>query len=153
MFSTLHTNDAATAITRLLDLGIEPFLVASSVIAVVAQRLIRRTCPHCRSVWPVSDDDLRRLNVDRKWIGERTLYRSQGCPSCRKTGYLGRVGIFEVLSVTDTIRQMIQSRSNAAEIRAASVQAGMRLLSHDGLRKAMAGDSTVEEVLRVTANE
>ena len=153
VFSTLHTNDAATAITRLLDLGIEPFLVASSVIAVVAQRLIRRICPHCRSVWPVSDDELRRLNVDREWIGERVLYRSQGCASCRKTGYLGRVGVFEVLAVTDAIRQMIQSRANAAEIRAAAVQAGMRLLSHDGLRKAMAGDSTVEEVLRVTAND
>jgi general secretion pathway protein E len=153
VFSTLHTNDAATAITRLLDLGIEPFLVASSVIAVVAQRLIRRTCPHCREPWPLSDEDLLRLGVNRQWLRDKVLYRSRGCSECRKTGYLGRLGIFEVLSVTDTIRELIQSRANASQIRAAAVREGMQMLCDDGLRKAVAGESTIEEVLRVTAND
>ncbi len=153
VFSTLHTNDAATAITRLLDLGIEPFLVASSVIAVVAQRLIRRNCPHCRTESPVRDEDLKRLGVKAQGLQGRTLYRGQGCPACRKTGYMGRIGIFEVLCVTDTIRQLIQSRANASEIRAAAVKEKMQLLCDDGLRKSLSGESTIEEVLRVTANE
>ena len=154
VYSTLHTNDAATAITRLLDLGIEPFLVASSVIAVVAQRLIRRICPDCRSAWVMSEADLARWSTSRhKLLRGRTLYRSIGCPACRGTGYLGRIGIFEVLSVTDRIRQLVQSRANASEIRVAAVEEKMRVLSDDGLRKAVAGESSIEEVLRVTASD
>ena len=150
VFSTLHTNDAASAVTRLLDLGIEPYLVASSVIGVVAQRLVRRVCPKCITSAPVSTEQLRRLGLDDGRLAGRPLYRGRGCEACRQTGYSGRVGIFEVLTVNDSVRELVQARANASQIRVQACREGMSLLRHDGLEKAFAKATTVEEVLRVT---
>jgi general secretion pathway protein E len=136
VFSTLHTNDAASAVTRLLDLGIEPFLVSSSLLAVLAQRLVRRLCTSCQSFTPGIAP--RAYNVS-----------ATQCLACRGTGYRGRVGLFELLEMDDRCRQLVQERSNAAQVRAAAMQAGMKLLKDDGLAKAARGMTTVEEVLRV----
>ena len=151
VFSTLHTNDAASAITRLLDLGIEPYLVSSSVVGVIAQRLVRKICPECRYSSSASSDDLRDLGLSPRDWRNRKLYRGRGCDACRKTGYFGRIGIFEVLPVGDEIRDSIQSRANASQIREIAVRQGVTLLRQDGLKKVDEGMTTVEEVLRVTS--
>jgi type II secretory ATPase GspE/PulE/Tfp pilus assembly ATPase PilB-like protein len=151
VFSTLHTNDAASAITRLLDLGIEPYLVASSVIGVVAQRLVRKICPKCRYSSSASPDDLLALGLSPQDLRSRKLYRGRGCSDCRNTGYFGRIGIFEVLPVGDEIRDSVQSQANASQIRALAVRQGVTLLRQDGLKKVDEGMTTVEEVLRVTS--
>ncbi len=131
VLSTLHTNDSASAVSRLLDLGIEPFLVASSLISVVAQRLVRRLCPVCRS------------------DGQTLTKSTRGCDRCRQTGYSGRIGLFEVMVVNDAIKQLIQQRANASQIRDASVCSGMTLLAEDGRNKVSAGLTTDVEILRV----
>ncbi len=151
VFSTLHTNDAASAIARLVDLGIEPYLVASSVIAVVAQRLVRQICPHCKRQVSNPEMRLKELGIPEQQAQGRSLYEGGGCEECRHTGYSGRVGIFEVLVVNDPIRDLIQTRTNAQQIRSLAVQGGTTLLREDGIRKAFEGVTTVEEVLRVTA--
>jgi len=153
VFSTLHTNDAASAVTRLLDLGIEPYLVSSSVIAVVAQRLVRRICQKCKTPFMTSDEFLHRHDVRPESLSTRRLYRGEGCEDCRNTGFAGRVGIFEVLQVSDAIRGQIQSRANAAEIRATAVKEGMTLLREDGFQRVAEGMTAIEEVLRATAND
>jgi len=141
VFSTLHTNDAASAVTRLLDLGIEPYLVASSLVASLAQRLIRRICEHCKS-------DISEVteNADRT---KGSKFAGAGCEKCRHTGYQGRVGLFELLVVDDRCREIVQSLGNATEIRRAAQQAGMSLLEEDGMAKVAAGLTTMDEVLRV----
>lgn len=133
VFSTLHTNDAASAVTRLLDLGIEPFLVASSVIGVLSQRLVRRICQKCKPT-----------DVER--VGEK----GEGCEDCRKTGFRGRVGVFELMTIEEEIRRQIQQRANAAEISDLARQGGMKTLREDGKRKVDAGFTTREEVLRIS---
>lgn len=138
VFSTLHTNDAASAVTRLLDLGIEPYLVASSLVAALAQRLIRRICPHCKT--EVADAPKGSKNP---------RYAGAGCDKCRQTGYQGRVGLFELLVVDDRCREIVQSLGNATEIRRAAQEAGMSLLEEDGKAKVAAGVTTMDEVLRV----
>jgi general secretion pathway protein E len=153
VFSTLHTNDAASAVTRLLDLGIEPYLVASSVIGVIAQRLVRSICPQCKKAVVVSEEQLHRLGLDGGQLAGRKLYRGRGCDACRQRGYSGRVGIFEVLCVNDSVRELVQARANASQIRSRACHEGMALLRHDGLAKAFAGETAVEEVLRVTAED
>jgi general secretion pathway protein E len=165
VFSTLHTNDAASAVTRLLDLGIEPYLVSSSLLAVMAQRLVRRVCPDCTEQQPPSREELEFLKnpplppgeaeLDslsrRERPGEGNLLtHGRGCSNCRETGYRGRVGIFELLMVDDPVRSKIQDRSNASEIRDAALARGMQLLRDDGVRKILQGNTTVEEVSRVT---
>jgi len=144
VFSTLHTNDAASAVTRLLDLGIEPYLTASSVIAVLAQRLVRALCRHCKRL--VGDS-----GIEDAALGAH--YAAVGCEACRRTGYQGRVGIFELLTVTDAIRELVQSRASAQSIRAQAIQDGMTLLYDDGIRKVRAGVTTIDEVVRVTTFE
>ena len=144
VFSTLHTNDAASAVTRLLDLGIEPYLTASSVIAVLAQRLVRKLCRHCKRAVPAG-------RSDELTSGPR--YEAVGCPACRRTGYQGRVGIFELLVVNDAIRELIQTRANAQAIRTQAMRDGMTLLSADGIRKVGEGVTTLDEVVRVTTCE
>jgi len=141
VFSTLHTNDAATAVTRLLDLGIEPYLVASSLVATLAQRLVRRICSHCKTPLDPSDRPAA--------MGE-SLFHGSGCANCRQTGYRGRVGIYELLVMDETCRELVQTRANAAQIRAAAMAGGMKLLRDDGLAKARAGETTLAEVLRVS---
>ena len=149
VFSTLHTNDASSAVTRLLDLGIEPYLVSSSVIAVVAQRLVRKICPLCRELHRHSSEELRSLGFDAS-VSEHDFYVGAGCDKCRHTGYSGRVGVFELLEINDRVRDLVQQRANASTIRDAGANSGMKLLSADGLQKAQQGITTLDEVVRVT---
>ncbi len=152
VFSTLHTNDAASSFTRIVDMGIEPFLVASTVEGIMAQRLVRRLCPTCREAYHPKSDD---LPSDFPWnrLEDRPLYRSVGCRACRNVGYLGRVGIYELLVTNEDIRQLAHDRVSSYEIRTMALKHGMRTLRMDAWDKAMAGTTTVEEVLRVTKGD
>ena len=151
VFSTLHTNDAPTALTRLVDMGIEPYLVASSLEAVVAQRLVRVICLECRE--EVDGGELERL---KQRFGDKlpdTLYRGQGCRRCQGTGYRGRMGIFEMMVVTDEVRSLIIENASPRELRQASAKQGMTSLRDDGFRHLWTGKTTVEEILRVTKDD
>ena len=148
VFSTLHTNDAASAVTRLLDLGIEPYLVGSSVIGVLAQRLVRRVCEDCAGIHSPLPAELKRLEVpNQDWPLAR---RGRGCPGCRGTGYRGRLGLFELLIVNEPIRRDIAERATASRIAASAVAGGMKALRSDGLEKMASGATTADEVIRVT---
>ncbi len=151
VFSTLHTNDAPTALTRLVDMGIEPYLVASSLEAVVAQRLVRVICPECKEKLP--DHEVAPL---RRRFGDRlpaVLYRGRGCRNCQGTGYRGRMGIFEMMVVTDEVRSLILDNASPRDLRTASAKQGMTSLRDDGFRHLHAGKTTVEEILRVTKDD
>jgi general secretion pathway protein E len=148
VFSTLHTNDAASAVTRLLDLGIEPYLVASSVVGVLAQRLVRRICPNCAKSYKPNETELQWLGVPRDRANQMRI--GAGCRECRNTGFRGRVGAFEMLIVNEPVRRLIQSRATASEIKDAAVRAGTRTLRDDGTEKILAGLTTIAEVERVT---
>ncbi len=152
VFSTLHTNDAPSAITRLIDMGVKPFLVSSSLRGIMAQRLVRRICPQCRMESQPSEAELRMLGDAAKQMSAATLYHGRGCDECTN-GYRGRQGIYEVLTVDDEIRDLVFQQVDSAVIRAKSRALGMRTLREDGLRKAVAGITTVEEVLRVTMGD
>ena len=152
VFSTLHTNDAASAATRLIDMGIEPFLVASSVVAVLAQRLIRKVCPDCKQGYQPDDEELIRLGVVPGKT-KPTFYRGTGCPACTQTGYRGRTGIHELLVLDDEIRRLIGNKADAAAIRQAAVSHGMVLLKEEAAEKIFAGITTTEEVMRMTQQE
>jgi general secretion pathway protein E len=149
VFSTLHTNDAASTVTRLLDLGIEPYLVASSVVGVMAQRLVRRVCASCAAPHVPDAAELAWLDVPASQTSGMRV--GKGCPACRGTGYKGRVGTFELLTLDERVRQLIQQRATAAEIKDAAIAAGMRTLREDGVAKVLAGQTTTAEVERVTA--
>jgi len=152
VFSTLHTNDAAGAVTRLLDMGVESFLISSSVIGVVAQRLVRTICPRCKE--PYSPDEALVEGLGLSDHGEDlTLYRGGGCEYCRFTGYRGRTAIFELMRMTGTIRELTLERRPATEIKKRARAEGMTTLREAGWRKATDGITTVEEVLRVTEDE
>ena len=153
VFSTLHTNDAPSAFTRLIDMGIEPFLVASSVEAVMAQRLIRTICPHCKTEQKVEPDYLRRIGFPEEEIGTAKFWRGAGCEECRQFGYQGRKGIYELLIVNEAMRPLVLSRAAASTIAAKAVEQGMRTLRTDGWTKVKNGETTIEEVLRVTQIE
>ena len=146
VFSTLHTNDAAGALTRLLDMGIEPFLISSSVIAVLAQRLVRVVCPNCKEKYLPSDEVLKDLGLIKK----TKLYRGKGCMKCKETGFVGRIGIFELLLINDEIKDMVTAKASANDIKKAAIKSGMRVLIDDGMDKVRNGVTTAEEVLRVT---
>ena len=149
VFSTLHTNDAAGAVTRLIDMGIEPFLIASSVVAIVAQRLIRLVCTTCRQQYIPTTDELDKLGLGP--TNERpALQRGVGCPSCAQTGYRGRTGIYEMLLVEDEIRRLIMAKADSSMIKQRAVERGMAILKEDGAAKVLAGLTTTEEVVRVT---
>jgi len=148
VFSTLHTNDAASAVTRLLDLGIEPYLVASSLIGVLAQRLVRRVCPACAAPYRPHPSELEWLGVERG--AALKMKQGAGCANCRNTGYRGRIGTFELIGLDDDIRRLVQARATAAEIKDAAVQAGTHTLRDDGISKILAGATTISEVERVT---
>ena len=149
VFSTLHTNDAAGAVTRLVDMGIEPFLISSSVIAIVAQRLIRLICPACRETYEPSTDELTKLGLTR---GDLTapFARGRGCANCAQTGYRGRSGIYELMLVDDTVRHLIIDKSDSATIKEAAVLKGMRTLKGEGAARVVQGLTTTEEVVRIT---
>ena len=148
VFSTLHTNDAASAVTRLLDLGIEPYLVASSVVGVLAQRLVRRVCPDCAAPYHPHPSELEWLGVER--AATLRMRQGAGCATCRNTGYRGRLGTFELVALDDDIRRLIQARATASEIKEAAIGAGTHTLRDDGVAKILAGATTISEVERVT---
>lgn len=149
VFSTLHTNDAAGAYTRLIDMGVEPFLVSSTVEAVMAQRLVRTLCPQCKVPYEPAREDLPDDFPFDELAGQ-PLYRATGCRACRQVGYKGRLGLFELLVTTNRIRQIAHDRSSAWAIKQAAEQQGMRTLRQDGWRKVIAGRTTVDEVVRVS---
>ena len=153
VFSTLHTNDSAGAVTRLIDMGIEPFLVASSVECLVAQRLIRRLCPHCKQPWPVDPLVLERASFDMKRLSEGTIYEARGCEICHQSGFSGRTGIYEVLPITDHIRPLIVARVSSNEIKSEAIRQGMKTLRDDGWRKVLEGVTTLEEIIRVAEED
>ena len=153
VFSTLHTNDAPSAFTRLIDMGIEPFLVASSLEAVMAQRLVRTICPHCKVPQKIDRDYLVKCGFPEHEITSTTFLKGLGCEECRQLGYQGRTGIHELLLVNDAIRPLVMNRAAASTIAMAARQQGMRTLREDGWRKVRAGVTTLEEVLRVTQSE
>src|SRR5882672_253732 len=147
VFSTLHTNDAVSAITRLADLGVEPYMIASSLEGILAQRLVRRICPECRERYQPDPQAVALLA--RQPVGAVTLERGSGCSHCRGTGYRGRTGIYELLPMTDDLRRLLVERPDAPRLRASAKAAGMTTLREDGWTKVKAGITTVEEVLRV----
>jgi general secretion pathway protein E len=151
VFSTLHTNDAASAATRLIDMGIEPFLVASSVVAVLAQRLLRKICADCKRPYQASADELNRLDLPPGT--KQTLYRGAGCAACSQTGYRGRTGIFELMVLDDEIRRLIGTKADSSVIKQAAVAHGMVTLKQEGAERVIQGHTTMEEVMRITQQE
>lgn len=156
VFSTLHTNDSAGAVSRLLDLGVEPYLASSSLIAIMAQRLVRRICPECREEYEPSRHEMRELGLltaNGKSLAEKgdgKFYHGRGCEKCFQTGYRGRTGIYELLVVDQEVQDLIYNRESAGTIKKAALDKGMHTLRMDGARKVMAGITTISEVLRVT---
>jgi general secretion pathway protein E len=150
VFSTLHTNDAVSTIIRLEDLGLEPFLIASTMLGALAQRLVRRICPHCAEPYTVDAASLRKLGFPV--VGRETveLTRGKGCLQCRNTGYLGRLGIFEIFPMSEQMKKLISTKANDSELRQTAIREGMTTLREDAWRKVQAGVTTVEEALRVT---
>ena len=150
VFSTLHTNDAASAITRLIDMGIEPFLVTSSVIAILAQRLVRVICNNCKEEYTPDDESLLNIGLTSDFLNGRKIYRGKGCPACLETGYMGRTGIFELLLFDDSIQKLILKTSDANAIKRKATEKGMITLRQNGAQKVLEGITTIEEVFRVT---
>lgn len=155
VLSTLHTNDAAGTVTRLIDMGVEPFLVSSSILGIMAQRLVRRVCKTCREPYQATDEELQKLGISRESLKGAPIYRahSLGCPDCLKTGYKGRTGIYELLHISDDVRRLIMSGVDSGTIKRKAVSQGMFTLRDDGARKVLRGETTIEEVLRVTQED
>jgi general secretion pathway protein E len=150
VFSTLHTNDSASAITRLVDMGVEPFLISSSVLAVVAQRLVRVLCDNCKKAYEPSAIYLKSIGVSPKYFNENRVYKAAGCENCFNTGYKGRLGIFEIMVLTEKLKTLILKTFDSNRIKSEAVLEKMRSLRQDGLQKVKKGITTIEEVLRVT---
>jgi general secretion pathway protein E len=150
ILSTLHTNTAAGSVTRLLDMGVEPFLITSTLNAVLAQRLVRRLCPQCRTTTVLAREAIESLGLDAAAMGGMQFYKPHGCSACGNTGFRGRIALFELLEMDDEISRLILVRAEAREVHRAAVAAGMRTMLADGIAKAQAGLTTVEEILRVT---
>jgi type IV pilus assembly protein PilB len=153
VFSTLHTNDAPSAIARLIDIGVQPFLVASSLRAVMAQRLVRRICPHCKQPAEVIESEMRALRIEPGQLRDAQMMHGKGCEQCRGTGYKGRMGIFEIFVLDDGIRHVINKRSSTLNLRQRARALGMRTLREDGIRKVLAGFTTAEEVISITIGD
>ncbi len=153
VFSTLHTNDAPGAVTRLIDIGVKPFLAASSIRGIMAQRLIRKICSKCAEPYTPTDRELRLLGGLAGQVDNLQLKRGTGCPNCSYTGYAGRIGIFEIFVITDEVQHLIYQQVNSTELRKRARELGMRTLREDGLRKVVAGLTTFEEVFRVTMGD
>ena len=152
VFTTIHTNDAPTAFTRLIDMGIEPFLVASSIVAVLAQRLVRRLCPHCKEPYSPTPVELKDVGLDPATFRGH-MWKAVGCNECNHKGYKGRTGIYELLSIDEEIRQLVTSGADSGQIKRSAIENGMRSLRDDGIDKAMAGETSIDEVLRVTQED
>jgi len=150
VFTTLHTNDAPGAITRLVDMGIEPFLISSTLEAVLGQRLLRSICTQCRTAYQPNEELLAELGISRRDIGEKQFYYGKGCDACNHTGYKGRKGIYELLRITDPLRELINARAPTITLKQKAIELGMVPLRQDGMRSIFAGDTTIEEVLKYT---
>jgi general secretion pathway protein E len=152
VFSTLHTNDAPSAVTRLIDMGVEPFLISSSVLAMMAQRLVRLICPNCCEPFAPTAEALGELGLTPADLAQHSgqFFHGRGCEACRYTGYRGRTAIYELLVLDDAVRDLIMQRANANMIKTTAVQRGMHTLLQNGARKVLEGRTTAEEVLRVT---
>jgi type IV pilus assembly protein PilB len=153
VFSTLHTNDAPSAVARLVDIGTAPFLVSSAVRAVVAQRLVRKLCQNCKQPHELTDGELRALRLDRSQLGEASVMHPVGCELCRHLGYKGRMGIFEIFIINDDVRMMINEKASTLQLRKRARELGMRTLREDGVRKVLAGMTSAEEVISVTMSD
>lgn len=153
VFSTLHTNDAPSTITRLRDMGIQPFMITATVEAILAQRLVRRVCQDCREVVPASDEILIQLNMTREELGDRQFYRGKGCDTCNNTGYKGRIGLFELMIMNDDLREMVVGGSSTDELREKAMEFGMVALRTAGMNFAYQGLTTAEEVIRETIQD
>jgi type IV pilus assembly protein PilB len=150
VFTTLHTNDAPGAITRLIDMGVEPFLISSTLEAVLGQRLLRTICPQCRTAYRPNETLLAQLGLSRRDIDDREVFLGEGCDACNQTGYKGRKGIYELLKITDPLRELINERAPTVTLKEKAIELGMITLRQDGLRSIFAGDTTIEEVLKYT---
>jgi type IV pilus assembly protein PilB len=150
VFSTLHTNDAPSAVARLIDMGVEPFLIASSLEGILAQRLVRKICTNCRTPYEPSESVLRQIGLAVHEVGDRNFYYGTGCDQCNDTGFKGRKGIYELLDITEPIRELITARAPSVVIRQKAIELGMSTLRADGLRSIFDGETTIEEVLKYT---
>ena len=153
VFSTLHTNDAPSAVARLIDIGVQPFLVASSVRAMMAQRLVRRLCNNCKQPGELTETELRALRIEPGQLQETQVMKPVGCEQCRQIGYKGRMGIFEIFVIDDEVRHMINKRSSTSMLRQRARELGMRTLREDGVRKVLAGLTSAEEVISITIGD
>jgi general secretion pathway protein E len=149
VFSTVHTNDAASGVVRLLDMGIEPYLISSTVIAFLSQRLVRVLCPHCKVPTKIDPEILVNEGIDPALFENREVYRAEGCSKCQKTGYHDRIGIYEMILVGGEVRMMIIEKRDAAYIRDRCIEMGMRTMFDDGIEKVLTGVTNLEEVVRV----
>ena len=149
VFSTLHTNDAPSAITRLVDMGVPGYMVASSVIGIMAQRLVRCVCPKCRRPYTPTDAELKEARVTPEEAAKATWMKGKGCVNCNKTGYRGRRAIFELMYMSPKVRELTFKGESTSVIRRVARSEGMKVLFEDGIRKAMQGITTIEEVMRV----
>src|SRR5713101_4218088 len=150
VFTTLHTNDAPGTITRLIDMGVEPFLISSTLEAVLGQRLLRSICRQCRATYQPNEALLEEAGISRRDIGEKQFYYGKGCDACNNTGYKGRKGIYELMKITDPLRELINERAPTVTLKQKAIELGMVTLRQDGLRSIFAGDTTIEEVLKYT---
>ena len=150
VLSTLHTNDAPGAITRLIDMGLEPFLLSASIEFVLGQRLVRKICKECKQEYKPKRDILENLGLNPQELGDRKFYFGGGCPECNQTGYRGRSGLFEMITITDSFRELINSGAATLVLRQKAIEQGMRTLREDGLRSIFDGETTIEEVLKYT---
>ncbi len=150
VFTTLHTNDAPGAVARLIDMGVEPFLISSTLDAVLGQRLLRSICPDCKTAYEPKESLLRQLDLSRHEIGEREFYYGAGCDRCNRTGYKGRIGIYELMKMNDPVRELINQRAPSVVLKQKSIELGMTTLRQDGIRSIFEGQTTIEEVLKYT---
>jgi general secretion pathway protein E len=153
VFSTVHTNDSAGTVSRLIDLGVEPYLVSSSLIAVLAQRLVRRICPYCKKETVPTERELFEMGTTQSDMADSTFYVGQGCEKCFNTGYRGRIGIYELMLMRDELRDLINAQESAGVIKRKALELGLKTLRMDGLRKVKSGQTTISEVLRVTQSD
>ncbi len=153
VFSTLHTNDAPSAVARLVDIGVQPFLVSSSVRAIMAQRLVRKLCDKCKQPAELSEAEMRALHIDASQVGDAAVMHPRGCDACRHVGYKGRMGIFEIFLIDDDVRFMINDRASTLALRKRAREMGMRTLREDGVRKVLSGLTTAEEVIATTMGD
>ena len=153
VFSTLHTNDAPSAVARLVDIGVQPFLVSSAVRAIVAQRLVRKLCMNCKHPAAMSEAEMSALGLDASQLGEASVMTAPGCDTCKHLGYKGRMGIFEIFVIDDEVRHMINEKSSTIDLRKRAREMGMRTLREDGIRKVLAGITSAEEVIGVTMSD